>query len=109
MMSIGKYQVLNEIGVSAAGTTYRVRDTFRDRELALKVLRFSAISDAERKDQLRREFGACSELRHPRIAETYEAGELYDAIYIATELLAGDDLRRYSEEHRTLAQKLELI
>src|SRR5260370_34022494 len=111
MKFIGKYQILNEIGPSAAGTAYRVRDTFRNRELALKVLGLATIADAERKDQLRREFGACSELRHPHIAEINEAGEADDAIYIATELLAGVDLRRYTEEHPALplAQKLELI
>ena len=38
MKSIGKYQVIEQLGTSAAGTTYRVRDSFRNREFALKVL-----------------------------------------------------------------------
>src|ERR1700749_2698186 len=37
MKSISKYQVIEELGTSAAGTTYKVRDSFRNREFALKL------------------------------------------------------------------------
>ena len=111
MESVGKYKVLSEIGTSAAGTAYRALDTFRNRELVLKVLSFSAITDPEVKNYLRREFGACSELRHTHIAAIYEAGEAGDEVYIATELLTGEDLRQHIDGHgaMTLVQKLELV
>lgn len=111
MKAIGKYQVLDEIGTSAAGKTYRVRDTFRDRELALKVLDSSAVTNEEVKSLLRRELAGCADLRHPRIAKVCDLGEVEGAIYIATELLAGADLRRHFQERRVmpLPGKIELM
>ena len=38
MKSIGKYQVIEELGASATGKTYRVRDAFRNRDFAVKIL-----------------------------------------------------------------------
>jgi len=57
MKTIGKYQLLEEIGTGAAGTTYRARDTFRNRELALKVLHPALRTNDELKEQFSGELG----------------------------------------------------
>jgi eukaryotic-like serine/threonine-protein kinase len=109
MKTFGKYQLLDEIGSGPAGTTYKARDTFRDGEFALKVLRSAALPAS--KKQFCGELAACAELRHPNIVKVHDLGEVDGAIYIATELLAGADLRRSLQESapRPLAQKLKLI
>jgi serine/threonine protein kinase len=111
MKTIGKYQILGEIGCSAAGKTYRVCDSLRKTELAVKVLDSSSTLTVELKDEFCRDLAACGELRHPNLARTQDVGEVDAALYIATELLAGADLCTYLEEHRviTLARKLELM
>lgn len=111
MKAIGKYRVLGEWGSSAAGKLYRARDAFRNREVALKVYDASAAPSPESKDQFCRELGACADLRHPHIAGIVDVGETDGAIYVATELLAGADLRRHFQDHRILPlnTKLELM
>ncbi|HYL77719.1 MAG TPA: protein kinase [Bryobacteraceae bacterium] len=111
MKSIGKYRVLAEWGSSAAGKLYRARDTFRNREVALKVYDSAAAPNPEAKDQFCRELGACADLRHPHIAAIVDVGEADGVIYLASELLAGNDLRRHFQDHRLLPlnTKLELM
>jgi serine/threonine protein kinase len=111
MKAIGKYQIIDEIGTGAAGTTYRVRDTAGERELALKVLYSSPDASAETKDLFCRKLASYAELRHPNIAKVQDLGEADGALYIATELLNGIDLRRHFEERRVLPleEKLEFI
>ena len=111
MKAIGKYRVLGEWGSSAAGNLYRARDAFRNREVALKVYDAAAVPSPEAKDQFCRELGACADLRHPHIAGILDIGEADGAIYVASELLAGVDLRRHFQDHRVLPlnTKLELM
>lgn len=111
MKAIGKYQLLDEIGGGAAGKTYRARDTFRNRELALKVLDPTLFANAEWKEQFCRELGACSDLRHRHITPIVDLGEVDGAIYVATDLLNGVDLRCHLQERRVLplVEKLEFM
>ncbi len=111
MKTIGKYRILGEIGCSASGKTYRAFDSVRKIELALKVLDSSATVTAELKDEFCRDLAACADLRHPHLAKTEEVGEADSALYIATELRPGADLRAQLEERRSipLERKLELM
>lgn len=111
MKPIGKYEVLDEIGASVAGTRYRARDTFRKRELVLKVLHPLPTLDAAAKDEFCRKLALCSELLHRHLAKVLDLGEVEGRIYIATELLSGADLRSLSTGNRelTIAQKIGIL
>jgi hypothetical protein len=108
MKTIGKYQVGDELGRSAAGATYRARDPFRNREFALKVLSPVAALSATSKEQLYRELAACWELTHRHIAKVQDIGELEGGVYIATDLLAGTGLSQLTAAHST-AEKLTAL
>jgi serine/threonine-protein kinase len=111
MKAIGKYQLLQQIGAGAAGITYRARDTFRNRELALKVLHSTLVANPEWKEQFSTELGLCADLRNSIFVKILDLGEVEDVIYIATDLLTGVDLRCHLAEQRilTLDQNLEYI
>jgi len=111
MKTIGKYQVLEEIGSSAAAKLYRVRDRFRSREAALNVYDASLVADLDAQDRFRRELGACTDLRHPHIAPILDAGEAGGEIFVVSELLNGIDLQQHLRQRRVLPleTKLELI
>jgi len=111
MKTIGKYQILKEIGCSTAGKTYIAFDNLRKTELALKVLESSAMVTAELKDEFCRDLTACAELQHPHLAKIRDVGEVDAVLYIATNLLGGADLRTQLEEQRVipLARKLGLM
>jgi serine/threonine protein kinase len=110
MTSIGKYKLLDEMGVGAVGTTYRATDTFRNREMVLKVLNPAIIGTPELREQICRDLSASAELRHPHIVKVRDLGEVDGAIYIATELLNGVDLRWHIERRiLSLADKIDLM
>jgi serine/threonine protein kinase len=111
MKSIGKYEILDEIGSGATGTTYRARDSFRDRELVVRVLRSLPKLDAAVKREYCRELLACSELQHRHLTKVVDLGEVEGQIYIATDLLKGADLRSQAGKHHELpvAQKLGIL
>lgn len=110
MTSIGKYKLLDEMGVGAVATTYRASDTFRNREMVVKVLNPAIVKSPELRDQLSKDLGGAAELRHPHIGKVRDLGEVDGVIYIATELLNGVDLRWYMD-HKVLAMadKIDLI
>jgi serine/threonine-protein kinase len=110
MTSIGKYKLLDEMGVGAVGTTYRASDNFRNREMVLKVLNPAIIGSPELRDQICRDLSASAELRHPHIVKVRDLGEVDGAIYIATELLNGVDLRWHIDRRiLSLADKIDLM
>jgi eukaryotic-like serine/threonine-protein kinase len=111
MKSIGKYQVIEELGGSATGQTYRARDAFRNREFAVKILQTVPGLSAEAKERCCGHLAACAELTHRHIAKVHDLGEVEPGIFVATEWRAGLDLRRFMQENRDLPldQKLAVI
>jgi eukaryotic-like serine/threonine-protein kinase len=111
MKSIGKYQVVEELGSSPAGQTYHTRDTFRHREFAIKILPVVPGLTAEAKEKFCDHLASCAELSHRQIAKITDLGEVEEGIFVASEWRVGMDLRRFMEENRELAldQKLGMM
>ena len=81
------------------GVVHRARDTVLGRVVALKVLSADLGADDELHQRFRREAEAIGRLSHPNIVTVYDLGESDGQLYMAMELLEGDDLRRLIE-HR---------
>ncbi len=111
MKSLGKYQILEELGAGGMGVVYRALDTLLDREVALKAVRAASSADPELKERFYREARACARLQHPHIVTVFELGELDNVTYIAMELLKGADLGRIISAKTPLAleARLELM
>ncbi len=108
---IGKYDIRDPIGRGGMGVVFRAHDPVLDRPVALKVIS----DDVEVTDELRtrffREAQACAKLSHPNIVTVYDMGEDAGRLYIAMELLDGEELRRVIAERRRmpLEDKLDLM
>jgi len=110
MQSIGKYKLLDQMGAGAVGITYRASDSFRNREMVVKVLNPAITGTPELREQISRELSAAADLRHPHIVKVRDLGEVEDTIYVATEFLNGVDLRWHIERRiLTLADKIDLM
>lgn len=111
MKSIGKYQVVEQLGTSATGTTYKVRDSFRKQEFALKILRTVPSLTAAAKEQFCAYLASCAELVHRHVVKVHDLGEVEEGIFVVSELRPGIDLQRYMQQNRDLpiGQKLALI
>ena len=110
MNAIGKYKLLEEMGVGAVGTTYRASDPFQNREMVVKVLNPALAATPELHAQICRHLSLTAELCHPHILRIRDLGEADGAVYIATEFLNGVNLR-WHLEHKvlTLADKVDLM
>jgi serine/threonine-protein kinase len=76
------------------GLVYRARDPLLHREVALKVITGTDVSE-EMLERFRIEARAAASLDHPNIVVVYDLGEEGGQPYIAMELLKGRDLRQH--------------
>jgi len=111
MKSIGKYQVIEELGESATGRTYRARDAFRKREFAVKILETVPGLGAETKEQFCAHLASCAELTHRHIAKIDDLGEVDEGIFVATAWRPGVHLAQFMQQSQELPldQKLATI
>jgi serine/threonine protein kinase/tetratricopeptide (TPR) repeat protein len=108
---LGKYQIRKELGKGAMGVVYLAYDSVLEREVALKVMASTIVSDKDLKERFEREAKAVASLQHRNIVTVYDLG--YDdegSPFIAMELLKGTDLEGLMRKHSpAFAEKLEII
>jgi serine/threonine protein kinase len=111
MASVGKYQLIEELGRGSMGTVHVARDAVLEREVALKTIRTGLGVDPEIRERFYREARTCAKLTHPSIVTIYEMGDDNGTAFIAMELLKGSDFRRHIDRKTSLPlqEKLEAI
>ncbi|MFW6147069.1 MAG: CHASE2 domain-containing serine/threonine-protein kinase [Thermodesulfobacteriota bacterium] len=104
--TVGRYEILMELGKGAMGTVYKGRDPKINRLLAIKTIRFSDEFEEnqvqEIKDRFFREAELAGKLSHPGVVSIYDVGEDYDLTYMAMEFLDGEDLEKYCKKSTLL-------
>jgi serine/threonine-protein kinase len=103
--TLGRYEIVKELGRGAMGTVYLGKDPKISREVAIKTLRYDEVDEsqlAEIKKRFFREAEAAGKLSHPNIVTIFDVGEDYDIAYMAMELLDGADLERYVEKENLM-------
>ena len=97
--TVGRYEILEELGQGAMGIVYKARDPKLNRMLAIKTIRFSDEFEAEKireiKERFMREAEIAGKLAHPAIVAVYDVGEDYELTYMAMEYLEGDSLLKF--------------
>ena len=97
--TVGRYEVVSELGQGAMGIVYKAKDPKINRFLAIKTIRFSDEFEPEKirevKDRFMREAQIAGKLAHPSIVAVYDVGEDYDLTYMAMEYLEGESLQKY--------------
>jgi eukaryotic-like serine/threonine-protein kinase len=103
--TLGRYEILKELGRGAMGTVYLGRDPSINRDVAIKTLNYAAIEANELenvKSRFFREAEAAGKLSHPNIVTIFDVGEDHDMAYMAMELLKGNDLSNYCRKENLL-------
>ena len=97
--TVGRYEILMELGKGAMGTVYKARDPKINRVLAIKTIRFSDEFEEKQlqeiKDRFSTEAHLAGKLTHPGIVAIFDVGEDYDLTYMAMEFLDGENLEKY--------------
>jgi serine/threonine-protein kinase len=107
--TVGRYEILMELGRGAMGTVYKARDPKINRFLAIKTIRFSDEFEEDQLKEIKERFFTEAELAgklsHPGIVAIHDIGEDYDLTYMAMEFLDGDDLEKYCKKGSLLPMR----
>ncbi len=107
--TLGRYEVIKQLGKGAMGIVYLGRDPRINRTTAIKTVRFTDEFAPEEADKLKdtffREAESAGTLSHPNIVTIYDAGEEQDLAYIAMEFLEGEDLEKYIKKDNLLPMR----
>jgi serine/threonine protein kinase len=107
---LGKFELLEELGVGSFGCVLRARDTELDRIVAIKVLRAGQLASREDIDRFLREARSAAHLKHAGIVSLYETGQTEDGtFYLVEEFIPGQTLAaRVSAGQLSFRQAAEL-
>ncbi|MCA9262197.1 MAG: serine/threonine protein kinase [Planctomycetales bacterium] len=83
---------LTEIGRGSMGVVYRAWDETLTREVAIKFLYPSLLTNAKTRERFRNEAGIVASLSHPHVVDIYEFGEHEDQPYCVFEFCSGGNL-----------------
>jgi serine/threonine-protein kinase len=98
--TLGKYDVLEEIGRGGMAVVYRGYDRELEREVAIKILHPHLSSQPESKRRFHREARAVARLLFSNILEIFDySGKDSEQAYIVTEFIHGSTLRHFFEKH----------
>jgi len=104
--TLGRYEIVKELGRGAMGVVYLGKDPKINRTVAIKTMMFDDEIDAaalkDLKERFFREAESAGNLSHPNIVKIFDAGEDQDMAYIAMELMEGEDLKKMTEKSSLL-------
>ncbi len=90
------YEILDVIGKGGMGVVYRARQINLDRVVALKTILVSQLAaDATAVARFEQEAVTVGRLRHPNIVAAYDFGRHEGRLFLAMELVEGEDLHSY--------------
>jgi WD40 repeat protein/tetratricopeptide (TPR) repeat protein len=93
MRRLGKFQLLERVGLGSFGAVWKARDTELDRVVALKVPHAGLLSSPEAAERFAREARAAAQLRHPGIVTVHEVVTLDGLPAIVADFIDGLTLR----------------
>ena len=94
--TLGRYEIISELGQGAMGVVYKARDPMLDRIVAIKTVNLTLPKDelAEYEARFYQEAKAAGGLSHRNIVVIYDIGRSERVAYMAMEFLEGQELRR---------------
>jgi serine/threonine protein kinase len=102
---LGKYRVLDVLGVGGMGIIFKAEDSTRERLVALKVMRPDLADSQSAKRRFLREAKATAAISHDHIVTIHEVGEHGHIPFIAMQFLRGESLQTRLQRERQLDQR----
>jgi WD40 repeat protein/tRNA A-37 threonylcarbamoyl transferase component Bud32 len=87
--TLGRYELLETVGVGSFGTVYKARDCDLHRIVAVKVPRTANLGSREDLDRFLCEARSVASLRHPFIVAVHEIGQTDQTPYLVSEFVQG--------------------
>ncbi len=95
---LGEYRILREVARGGMGIVYEAVQESLGRHVALKVLPFQSLADANHLERFRREAQAAAKLHHTNIVPVFGVGEHEGVHYFAMQFIQGQPLNSVLHE-----------
>jgi WD40 repeat protein/tRNA A-37 threonylcarbamoyl transferase component Bud32 len=93
MKMLGRFQLLERLGLGGFGAVWKARDPELDRLVALKIPHTGLLTEQEELERFQREARAAAQLRHPHIVSVHEVATLNGLPVIVAEYVQGVPLK----------------
>ncbi|MBC8357356.1 MAG: serine/threonine protein kinase, partial [Candidatus Aminicenantes bacterium] len=104
--TLGRYEIIEEIGRGAMGMVYKAKDPKLNRVTAIKTISFAEDFDPDEIKEVKESFlleaETVAKLSHPNIVAIYDVGEEFDLLYIAMEYLGDRNLEPFCKKENLL-------
>ena len=107
--TVGRFVVLEELGVGGMGVVYSAYDPQLDRKVAIKLLAAAARTGDDAKLRLLREAQAMAKINHPNVVKVHEVGTYGEQIYLAMEFADAGTLRGWLKAPRDARAILDVF
>lgn len=98
--TIGRFELMEHVGVGAFGTVYKAHDPQLRRLVAVKVPRLACIMGQNEHERFFREARSMAHLKHPAIVPVHEVGEEGGLPYLVSDFVAGPTLAKWLAAQR---------
>jgi WD40 repeat protein len=105
MRPLGKFQLLERVGLGAFGAVWRARDTELDKVVALKIPHTGLLTLRDELERFHREARAAAQLRHPGIVTVHAILTLDGLPVIVSDFITGVPLGDLLEVRRLTARE----
>lgn len=100
-VTVGRYQLIRQLGQGGGGSVFAAIDPELHREIAVKLIR----SGSERhRERALAEARALAKLSHPNVVPVHDVGATETHVYVVMELLRGESLREFAGPSRTVRE-----
>jgi len=104
--TIGRYQIVKQLGQGSMGAVYLGKDPYIERRVAIKVYRLPNDTSPEKIEAYKKRFfveaQSAGRLMHPNIVTIYDADLQQEFYYITMEYIDGSTLEKYCKPDNLL-------
>ncbi len=107
--ALGRYTIIKNLGEGGMATVYLAHDSQLDRQVALKIPRFSVQDKPDSLKRFFREAKVAAAFHHPNICPIYDVGTLAGAPYLTMAYIEGQTLADHLKELGRLIEVAEAV
>lgn len=100
--SLGRFELLRQLGEGTSGRVFLARDPKLDREVAIKIPHPSKLQSGHDVERFRRTARAAAQLRHENLCPIYEINDVPGNYFLVMAYIRGKPLSHYLDQHRRL-------
>lgn len=97
---LGDFRIIREVGRGGMGAVFEAEQISLGRSVALKILRYGAVSDPESIERFKREAETVAKLHHTNIVPIFNVGSEQGVNYYAMQFIEGRSLAEVLAEKR---------